>query len=196
MTSLCSIGHFQVDDEHEGVEDLAKPRGACAQIYRPDSTTYARPPEKWTTDSPIRDKHEALASIANRERKKATRVMVQLRVASNDLEIICRVLPRVTIRESHQFESLISTISELVAEIRSQFQLGPGAIVPSQEDAVLQEDADSDDTLVDWRAINQQQWETGIRATHHEDGEPLQMWTHHLASDPILEDDYEVVFDD
>lgn len=31
---------------------------------------------------------------------------------------------------------------------------------------------------VDWRALNAEQWERGIRATHGEDGEPLASFAH------------------
>ena len=45
--------------------------------------------------------------------------------------------------------------------------------------------------LIDWRAINRRQWETGMQATLGEDGEPLATLERRLRVQHTLEDDYE-----
>ena len=46
-------------------------------------------------------------------------------------------------------------------------------------------------SLIDWRKVNHNQWQTGIRATLGEDGETLAVWQGDPRAEHILEDEYE-----
>ena len=83
--------------------------------------------------------------------------------------------------ESHELMSLMGSLREFLVEDN----LGHSdELVSDYEPRTMY-------SLVDWRKINQDQWQTGIRATLGEDGETLAVWHGEIRAEHILEDEYE-----
>ena len=83
--------------------------------------------------------------------------------------------------ESHEIVSLIGSLREVL--VRSDLD--------HPDEPMSEHEPRSMHSLVNWRKINQDQWQTGIRATLGEDGEALAVWQGQIRAEHVLEDEYE-----
>lgn len=117
-------------------------------------------------------------------------------VGSLDVEFFSEVLRRINesiqtspdvLRSLQAYES--NELASLLLGSLREF-LVEGDLV-SQNEPLSDYEARPMYSLVDWRKINQDQWQTGIRATLGEDGEALAVWRGEIRAEHVLEDEYE-----
>lgn len=82
--------------------------------------------------------------------------------------------------EYDELNALVQAVQDLMADL-----------LRDPADERDQPNEPDEHSLIDWRAINRRQWETGMRATLGEDGEPLVALGRRLRVQHTLEDDYE-----
>lgn len=171
MTRSCITNERMRYDE---VEDLPEFYGTRAiRGWQEFSTVYRSPcfrSQRVSIEDPAQ-RSSPTSSEAGLDRS----IVGDIRLIVEQVRAVPRHLRSLDSREVGEIDELIRTFQSLI--------VGNSPYPP--EEPVFEHD------LIDWRAANEQQWQTGICATLGEDGEPLVALNRPLHSRHILEDDYE-----
>ena len=177
MALAWADAEHSVEEEHA---DSLVPRRTCTlhgwgdpRGDRHSSVIWSVDP--WTGEEPL-----ARHSTTEDQWLRPSDLFAWIRSTTSDLQSSPLILGWVDNSGSRQFEELVRTARELLAGLEHGHDY----------------ESDGGHELIDWRLTNRAQWESGIRATVGEDGEPLNIFAGPITSRNIPEDsDEEFLYD-